>query len=116
MVITRARQLLIAGLVLMVAGIVDPMEGSIVILAGSGIAAAGAVVGGLPHARAVVVAFVLVAIGVAAMFGLSSVGGFGGSSGRTMWWGVSILPYPFGWLSAVVSTVMSLRASRRVTA
>lgn len=105
-----------AGLVLMVAGIIDPMEGSIVILAGSGIAAAGAFFGQLPHRRAVVVAFGLCVIGVAALFGLSAIGGFGGTSGRSLWWGVPILPYPFGWLSSVVSTTMSLRASRHATA
>jgi hypothetical protein len=42
-------------------------------------------------------AFILIAIGVGAMWGLSVVGGFGGSTGRSGWWTVLILPYLIGW-------------------
>ena len=41
--------------------------------------------------------FILIAIGVGALWGLSMAGGFGGRSGRSMWWGVLILPYLIGW-------------------
>jgi hypothetical protein len=41
--------------------------------------------------------FILIVIGVGAMWGMSWVGGFGGPSGRSMWWGVLILPYLIGW-------------------
>jgi hypothetical protein len=47
------------------------------------------------------VVFILIAAGVAAMWGVSTVGGFGGSSGRSMWWGVLLLPYAAGWVMAV---------------
>ena len=39
----------------------------------------------------------LIAFGVGAFWWLNSVGGFGGNSGRSMWWGVLILPYLIGW-------------------
>jgi len=41
--------------------------------------------------------FILIAIGVGAVWGLTWIGGFGGNSGRSMWWGVLILPYLIGW-------------------
>jgi hypothetical protein len=42
-------------------------------------------------------AFVLIAIGVGALWGLSTVGGIGGSSGHSMRWGLLMLPYLIGW-------------------
>ena len=44
-----------------------------------------------------VLVFILIAIGVGALWGLSAMGGFGGSSGRSMWLGLLILPYLIGW-------------------
>ena len=54
-------------------------------------------------------ALALVALGVGALWGLSAVGGFGGSSGRSMWWGALLLPYPAGWILGVVGAVRVLR-------
>ncbi len=53
-------------------------------------------------------AVILIAVGVAALFGLSAVGGIGGRSGHSMWWGLLILPYPLGWLMALAGAVMAL--------
>jgi hypothetical protein len=52
--------------------------------------------------------FILIAVGVGAMFVLSSFGGIGGRSGHSMWWGVLILPYPVGWLMAVAGGFVGL--------
>lgn len=83
----------------MLVGALDPMEGSIVILPGSGLVALGTFLGRCERRwiayRALV--FILIAIGVGAMWGLTRAGGFGGNSGRSMWWGVLILPYLIGW-------------------
>ena len=55
-------------------------------------------------------AFLLIAVGVCAMFALSAVGGIGGRSGHSMWWGILILPYPLGWLTALLgAAIASLR-------
>ena len=43
-------------------------------------------------------AFVLTAVGIGALFGLSAVGGVGGSSGRLAWWLLTVVPYPAGWI------------------
>ena len=89
----------ITGGIGMVVGAIDPMEGSLLILPASGLLAIGAYLGQAER-RVIaykVSAFVLTASGVAALWGLSAVGGFGGSSGHSMWWGLLILPYLIGW-------------------
>ena len=98
-----AKILAVLGGVGMLAGALDPMEGSVVILIGSALVAIGTFLS-RDERRFLsyrVLVFILVATGVAAMFVLSAIGGFGGSSGRTMWWGVLILPYLIGWSMGV---------------
>lgn len=104
-----ARALLIVGLIGTIAGAVDPLEGSVVILGGVALATCGAF---LFHSRfrmSLAIALALVAAGVAALFGLSAVGGIGGDSGRSIWWVVLLLPYVTGWLLAIVGNVRALR-------
>jgi hypothetical protein len=72
-----SRVLVIAGLAVMVLGAIDPLEGSLIILPGS----------------------VLLTVG--ALWGLSSVGGFGGPGGRSKWWGLVIAPFPVGWVMGI---------------
>jgi len=109
---SRSRLLLIAGLVLMVAGAVDPMEGSVVILAGSAIAAIGAYIGRVARLTAIVSGLVLILIGVSVMFFFSNLGGVGGNSGRSIWWMLTMAPYPIGWLVGLIAIVASLREKR----
>ncbi len=94
-----ARALIIVGSIGLLVGALDPMEGAAVILLGSGLVALGTYLGEterrwLAYRLGV---FTLIVIGVGAMWGLSSLGGFGGKSGLSMWWGVLILPYLIGW-------------------
>jgi len=94
-----SRILIIVGSIGMLVGAIDPMEGSVVILPGSGLVALGAFVG-QSEGRLIaylVWIFILIAIGVGALWGLSAVGGFGGPTGRSNWWGVLMLPYVIGW-------------------
>ena len=100
-----SRILVIAGGIAMLAGALDPMEGSVVILVGSGLVTLGTFLG---HPKRSLLAywmciFILIVVGVGALFGLSAMGGFGGTTGRSMWWGVPILPYPLGWIMGIVS-------------
>ncbi len=83
----------------MLVGALDPMEGSVVILAGSLIVALGTFFSQSerPLLAYRVLVFIMIAIGVGAMWGLSMIGGIGGKSGHSMWWGVLILPYLIGW-------------------
>ena len=94
-----SRILITVGSIAMVVGAIDPMEGSLIILPGSLLVALGTFLGQCERriiAYSVWV-FILIAIGVGAVWGLTWVGGFGGNSGRSMWWGVLILPYLVGW-------------------
>jgi len=93
-----SRILIIVGGIAMLVGAIDPLEGSLLILPGSGLVALGTYLG-QGERRLItyrVWVFILVAIGVGALWGLSAVGGFGGP-GRSNWWGVLILPYLVGW-------------------
>jgi hypothetical protein len=95
--------LLVAGYVAVLAGALDPLEGALLILPGSAmLALASRLAQGdrawLPY-RAW--SLVLIACGVAALFGLSAAGGIGGKSGNSAWWGLLLLPYPAGWLMAL---------------
>ena len=110
-----SRLLKIVGCIAMVIGTVDPLEGSLLILPGCGLIALGMYLGGRDR-RTVCYwtwAFILIAVGVGALFGLSAVGGIGGKSGHSTWWGLLLLPYPAGWLMALAGGVAGLvRASR----
>lgn len=94
-----SRILTTVGGIAMLVGALDPMEGSLVILPGSGLVALGTFLGQSERRWIAyrVWVFILIAIGVGAMWGLTMVGGFGGNSGRSMWWGMLILPYLIGW-------------------
>ena len=94
-----SRILIVLGSIGMLVGAIDPMEGSVIILAGSLLVALGAFLGQCERRLIAyrVWVFILIAIGVGAMWGLSMAGGIGGKSGHSMWWGALILPYLIGW-------------------
>ena len=100
----------VVGGIAMVLGTLDPLEGSVLILPGSGLVALGMHLGGKDRRTVLywVWVFILIAVGVAALFGLSAVGGIGGKSGHSMWWGMLILPYPLGWVMALAGGVAGL--------
>jgi hypothetical protein len=104
-----SRILVIAGLVAMVIGVFDPLEGSLVILPGTGLVALGAVLANSRHRILLCWSFVLMTVGVGTLWGLSALGGFGGNSGRSNWWALILLPYPFGWIMGLVGAIRILR-------
>ena len=100
-----SRILITVGGIAMLVGALDPLEGSLVILPGSGIVTLGTFLSN--NARRLIIywtsIFLLISVGVGAVFVLSAFGGFGGSSGHSMWWGILILPYPVGWVMGIVN-------------
>ena len=93
------------GVLLVIAGTIDPMEGSVLILIGSIVLALNAYLRRDRHRRIFLYSFLLILAGVFFLFYISSLGGFGGKSGRSWWWGTLILPYPVGWLLLVITLI-----------
>ena len=100
--------LVVVGLLAMLVGAVDPLEGSFVILPGSGLVAAGAYLGRSRYRTLLAWAFALIVAGVGAMVVFTALGGIGGHSGSSLWWGLFVLPYPLGWIIGLVGTVLRL--------
>jgi hypothetical protein len=95
----RVRFLLIAGYIAVLVGALDPMEGSLLILPGSALVALGTL---LSHQqRAIIIyrlwVFILIVIGVAALWVATMLGGIGGTTAYSMWWALFFVPYPIGW-------------------
>ncbi len=100
--------LVVIGLLAMVVGAIDPLEGVFVILPGSGLVALGGFLGKSRYRKLLYGAFILIAVGFGAMMIMSMLGGIGGRSGRSMWWGLFILPYPVGWILGLVGVILRL--------
>jgi len=102
--------LVIVGGIAMLIGAIDPLEGSIVILAGSDLVMLGTILGKSRRSMTLYWGwvFILIVVGVGAMWGLSEFGGIGGTTGRSLWWGLVILPYPIGWIMGIVGLVIRL--------
>lgn len=104
-----SRILVIVGLVAMLVGLLDPLEGSVVILGGSIVLAVGALLIPTRFKKLIVWSLALVAVGIGAMWWLSALGGIGGTTGRSYWWGLVIVPYPVGWVMGMVGGLRRLR-------
>lgn len=101
---------ILVGLVCMLLGAVDPLEGSLLILPGIGLTAGGAFVAGREERRRSAWAFLLATLGIGALWGLSAIGGIGGRSGHTPWWALTLIPYPAGWVMAVLAAIRTERS------
>jgi hypothetical protein len=110
------RILYIIGIVALVAGILDPMEGSVVILAGSFLIMLSTLLMRAPGWKLFLFCFGMIAAGVFFLFFLSSLGGFGGKSTLSWWWGTLILPYPIGWLTEITYLIVRAVKARKKSA
>jgi len=105
-----SRSLVIVGSIAMLIGAFDPLEGSIIILAGSALVVSGTYLSNSQRNILLywVWTFILITFGLAMMWMLTAVGGIGGSTGRSIWWGLIILPYPIGWIMGMISLFVRL--------
>ena len=103
-----SRILGVLGLFGMLIGAIDPLEGSLIILPAAGLIALGALLGRSRHRRLLYWSFILVAVGIGALWVLSAFGGVGGHTGRSMWWLLIVLPYPVGWIMGLVGAILRL--------
>lgn len=104
-----AQVLVLIGFSAMVGGLLDPLEGSLIILPGVALVTVGAALTRSEHTRLLSSSLVFVAVGVTALWALSAVGGFGGTTGRSVWWGLALLPYPLGYIAGMVGAAKKLR-------
>lgn len=103
--------LYIIGVIALIIGAIDPLEGSVVILAGSALVAITTYLNHDRHWKIFFTSLIMIVTGVSFMFYLSSLGGFGGNSKLSWWWGTLILPYPVGWLLSIITLI--IRAVRK---
>jgi hypothetical protein len=104
----KSRTVLMTALILMFLGFLDPLEGAVVILIGVALAGLHARLTMNRNKVMVYWASVFIAVGIVAMIALSLSGGLGGKSGRSLWWGLLILPYPIGWIVGLVGGIRML--------
>jgi multisubunit Na+/H+ antiporter MnhB subunit len=100
------RIIFIIGVIALIIGAIDPLEGSVVIAAGSGFLALSTYLTSDRHQKIFLASLIMILIGVSFMFYLSSLGGFGGKSTLSWWWGTLILPYPFGWILSIITLII----------
>jgi len=102
------RVIYIIGVVALIVGALDPLEGAVLIMAGSALLALSTYVSSDRHSKIFTTSLIMIVIGVAFLFYFSSLGGFGGTSSLSWWWGLLILPFPIGWVTII--TVLIRRA------
>jgi len=102
------RYIYVIGVIALIIGAIDPLEGSFFILAGSALIALSAYLTHDRHKNIFFFSAFLIAMGVFSLFYLSSLGGFGGKSTLSWWWGCLILPYPIGWFTIVIMLIKRL--------
>ena len=96
----------VAGLVV---SMIDPMEGAFIALPFGAVLASSAFFSASRYRVALLWSFGSMAVGVAVLLGLTAIGGIGGNSGHSPWWGLLLIPYPAGWLASLVCGVLLLR-------
>lgn len=100
------------GIITVLLGAIDPLEGSIIIVAGSLLLAFATHQNRSPYRKRFIVSSLLIIFGVSFLWYLSSLGGFGGTSDLSWGWGLLIIPYPVGWILAII-TIFKKKINRR---
>lgn len=102
------------GVATLLIGIVDPLEGSVLIAVGSAFIVLSTYQTKDRHWRIFLTSLIMIVIGIFFLFYFSSLGGFGGKSTLSWWWGTLILPYPVGWLMSIITLIVrATKKSRR---
>jgi len=108
------RTLYIIGVVAIIIGAIDPLEGSVIILGGNVLLVISLFSTDDRHKKHFLATLIMITVGVFFLFYLSSLGGFGGTSDLSWWWGILILPYPAGWIFAIVMLIKRANQKRKV--
>lgn len=98
------RVVFIIGVAATVIGAIDPMEGSVVIAMASICLALSTYYMRDRYAKIFIVAAIMVVFSVAALWYVSSLGGF--DPKKEWWWTVILIPYPVGWLISIITLIV----------
>ncbi|MEQ1797768.1 MAG: hypothetical protein ABL872_07440 [Lacibacter sp.] len=104
----------ITGAVFMIAGAFDPLEGSAIIAAGSILVTISTNLSNDKHHHLFLTSMIMILFGVYFMFYFSLLGGFGGRSSLSKWWGLFIVPYPAGWLLSIVLLIIHVIKKKKL--
>jgi len=106
-----SRILISVGGIAMLVGAADPMEGSVVILAGCALVTFGTHLGDSGRGLLIqwLLIFILIAIGVGAVWGI----GILGHAAHSVRWPWLVLPYPIGWVLGITNLGFRLVRSLR---
>jgi hypothetical protein len=104
----------IIGVIALIIGAIDPLEGSIIILFGSGLLALSTSLSKDKNKYCFLVLFIMIVFGFGFLFYFSSLGGFGGESTLSWWWGLLILPYPIGWLVTIILLIIRAMKNKKL--
>ena len=110
------RVVYVVGVIALLIGAIDPMEGSVVIAIGSLLIALATYIAKDRHQKLFLMTMVMILVGVFFLFFLSSLGGFGGKSDLSWWWGLLILPYPVGWIISIILLIKRSLYNRKLNA
>ena len=108
------RILTVLGVVLFIIGTLDPMEGSVLILAGAVLISSIRFMDKKENWKLFCGATFCIIAGIFFLFYISSLGGIGGASALSWWYGLLILPYPIGWLTIVVLLISRAIKNRKL--
>ena len=100
------RIIYLVGVIALVIGVLDPLEGSVVIASGSLLITLSTYLMKDRQWKIFLASLIMIIIGVFFLFYFSSLGGFGGTSTLSWWWGTLILPYPLGWLMSIILLIV----------
>jgi len=107
------RSLVFGGAILFVLGLVDPLEGFPLILIGLAALYVGERRLKSRFAKHLLIELIVALVGVGAMLVLTFMGGVGGSTEYSIWWLLTVLPYPTAILMGIVTILRSLLELRR---
>ncbi|MBK7763413.1 MAG: hypothetical protein IPI46_08560 [Bacteroidetes bacterium] len=97
--------LFLTGILSTIFGAFDPMEGSILIAIGGISLAIVTWLNDDKHKKYFMLSAALIMIGIFFLWFFSALGGIGKGSKYSIWWAITMIPYPIGWVMNIVLLV-----------